>query len=159
MQKKTNFTKGQLLTLILCFLLSMKGFYTLGTYFEVAFDSINWVPTEATILDSRVNKSWVNRSGPTYTPEITYRYVIDEKTYINDTLTLPVHNMTRDKAYSIISLYKEKQGIEIWTDPNDATRSVIKKPDFDFWFLLVYGVSSILFFCLFIWLLRVFRYQ
>ena len=159
MEKTTNFTKGQILILGICILLSMKGLYTLSTGLEITFDAANWISSEAKVLESRLDRIFYNKYGPTYRAVITYQYVMDDTTYINDVFTVPNRTMTKNIADKKIRRYPEGRDIKIWVDPKNPMRSAIEKPTFDWWFVFVYGFFSCFLIWIVTWLYREFRNQ
>ena len=82
-----------------------------------------WAFTQGKALESRLNIV----SGDSFEPYVKYSYAVKGKNYTNDKIS-PVNYLTEEEnaAKKVLSPYWADAPVNVYFDPNDPSRSVLK---------------------------------
>lgn len=101
-----------------------------------------WVPVPCEITSASLEENRGKRGRTSYSPELTYRYVYDGKTFSGDEISLVVGFSGRHSEASR-ELKRLKKYKTCWVDPENPGDAVLEKPEKEFSFrkimLVVFG--------------------
>ncbi|MCA9013896.1 MAG: DUF3592 domain-containing protein [Planctomycetaceae bacterium] len=124
---------GPVLLLILGTILIIAGFLVINLVglplIERGKASKNWPTTKGVVLKSKVaSHRSSNSNSSTYSPDITYRYQVEEQDYECETVWFGSDVSTSNKslAQDTVKKYPVKKQVDVYYDPQDPAIAVLE---------------------------------
>jgi hypothetical protein len=97
------------------------------TIVQTARASAGWPSVEGRILRSEVTRSTDGDGDDSYSPEVTYRYVVDGQSYESYTIKFGENAYgNRNTAEAIAARYPDGSRVTVYYDPADPERAVLE---------------------------------
>lgn len=97
------------------------------TILQDARASAAWPTVAGQVTSSDVRHSTDSEGGDSYSPEVTYAYEVDNRSYENSTIKFGENSYnSRREAERITGRYPVGQPVNVAYDPNDPGRSVLE---------------------------------
>jgi hypothetical protein len=141
---KARTSYGGLVVVVIMGLLGLKGFYWVYSDTALIIDSRDWVSGDAIVDASWLDKTF-SRSSPNYSLMMNYHFSVAGIPYSGNRFEIPSHRAGGDEANFRRQLapYAPGSVIRIYYDPKDPTRSVVRRPSMDYWFIVSIGGVSL----------------
>ena len=101
-----------------------------------------WVPTTATVVSTTI-RTVQSDDGPSYRPEVTYRYLVGGAQYTSQRLAPLTESASRRWAQSVIDRYPVGKSLTAWYDPKHPANAIIERR-FSFLPLIFIGVMVVI---------------
>jgi hypothetical protein len=154
---KSNRGYMGLVLIVILGLIGVKGLFWVCRDTALILDSRNWVLGDAVIDRSWLDKTW-NRGAQNFSLRMRYHFLVSGAAYTGDRFEIPSRRASGDEEYFKRELapYAPGSAVKIYYDPKDPTRSVVTKPQMDYFFTLFLGGLSLVFFAISIYVVHSF---
>lgn len=89
--------------------------------------SANWPTAEGEIIASEVTRSSDSEGGDSYSPEVTYRYTVENQQHESYTIKFGENSYSsRRRAETIAETYPVGRDVTVYYDPEQPGRSVLE---------------------------------
>ena len=131
----------------------IKGIIWVSHDTALAIASRHWVTGRAVIDRSWLERTYGRQCNPCYSLRTTYYFFVDGVRYEGDRFEIPPRRSGGDESYFLSKLapYAPGSVTEILYDPKKPTLSVVTPPHVDYFFVIMLGSLSVLFFALAAW--------
>ena len=97
------------------------------TILQDARASASWPTAEGIVNSSEVDRSTDGEGGTSYSPEISYQYLVNDLNYTNNTIKFGENSYSsRRKAEEIAAAYPVGRQVAVYYDPLEPDKSVLE---------------------------------
>jgi uncharacterized protein DUF3592 len=123
----------------------LKGTLWVFTDTWLIVKSRNWVPTQATIDEVRIETSTGTRGSAEYSPAVKYHFTANGVRYTGDRIEIPPRRSSCESCEENRgAAYQSGRVVGIICDATDPRLSVILRPSMNYWFTIGLGGFSLL---------------